>query len=104
MFRTKGLNCELQFHGFVAVCGIELVVLQLDDIAALFGHDGSHFHEAARLVRKQDAHSKNAVAHDQSVLHHGSHRDHIHVAAGQHAYDLLFRNIHVLQSRHGQKA
>ena len=81
MFRTEGLQRDAQLHRRIAVDADELVVLQPDDIALIFGNDLSHAHQRARLIGQQYGYGKDPIPLDKAMLYHRGHGDHVHVAA-----------------------
>ena len=78
MFCSESFQRNAKLHGGVPVRADELVMLQLNDIALLFGNDLRDADKLTRFIRQKHGNRKNTVSLNQAVLHNGGHRDYIH--------------------------
>ena len=79
-------------------------MLALDDISALLRDDLRDPRQLTGTIRKQHGHRKDAVSLNETVLNQGCHGNHIHVAAGEYAHNLLVFDVEVFERRDRQKA
>ena len=104
MAGAVGFHGDSQFHRRLPVDADELVVLQLDDIAVLVGDGGCDLDQFSCLVRKQYGDGEDTILLDQSVLYHGGHGDHVHVAAAENQDGFFALQIQLVQGCHRQKS
>ena len=103
MVGSEGLHGNPEFNRCVAVSAVELIVLQLDDIAPILSDDGGHPYKLSRTVRQKDRDGEDSVSRDQTVLNDGGHGDDIHVAAAHDCYDALIFRFQMLEGSYGEK-
>ena len=104
MLVAEGFQSDPQFHFAQPVDADKLVVIQLDDIALLLGHDFCHMEQLAGAVGQHDGEGEYPAAVDQPVLHQAGHGDHIHVAAGEDGHHIFALAVQMLQGGYAQKA
>ena len=75
MLRPERLQRDAQFHRSTPVDGLELIVLQLDDVALLIGHDLGHLQKLTGLIRQQHGEGEYAAPANQAMLHQAAHGD-----------------------------
>ena len=98
---AEGLQRHPQFHAALTVDVDKLVVLQLDDIAALPGHDGGDLQQLAGAVGKLHREGEDAPAVQQAVLDQGGDGDPVHIAPGQDRHHVLALTVQVVQGGDG---
>lgn len=96
VFAAKCFNGYTQLYGSVAVGGNKLVVIEAYDIAVAVSYGLRNTHQFAGAVGEQHRNGKDAVALNEAMLHHGSHRDYVHVATRKNGNDFLALEIKVL--------
>ena len=88
MVGAVGLHGDAKRDGVrVDAAGLELVVVQCDDVRALLRQDGGHLDELARGVRQLDLEVHDAPAGDHTLLDDRTDGDGIDVAAGDDRHD-----------------
>ena len=81
MFRTIGFQRDPKFNGGISVDGDKLIMLQLNYIPVYIRDYTGNSAQLARFIRQKYGHGKNPVPHNQALLYHGGHGDHIHISA-----------------------
>ena len=96
VFAAKCFDGYTQLYGSVAVGGNELVMIEAHNITVAVCYGLRNTHQFAGAVGEQHGNSEDAVALNQAMLYHGSHRDYVHVATRKNGNDFLALEIKVL--------
>ena len=71
VFGTEGFERDTKLHSRIPVCGNELIVLELDDIAQGLCDSIGDGRKLSGLVGKEHGDRKYPVSHDEAVLNDG---------------------------------
>ena len=82
MVRAVGFDRDpKRYRVGVMAGGLELIVIQLDDVGALLGKQRGHLDQLARGIRQLDLKVHDAAAGNHTLLNHGADGHGIDVAA-----------------------
>ena len=70
MLRSEGFQCDPKLYRSTSVNRYKLIMLQLDDIAALLCDHICHSGQFTRLIRQKNRYGKDPVTQDQSLLYY----------------------------------
>ena len=68
VFYTKGFQCNLQFHCCTPVSAKELIMIQLDHIAALVSDNLGYADQFTWLIRQKNRDGKDSVPCNKTIL------------------------------------
>ena len=104
MAAAEGFQRHLQLHPGLAVNIDKLVVVQFDDVAIELGHQVGDAQQFSGAVGELHGKGENAPPVDQPVLHQRGDGNHVHIAAGQHAYHVFPPGLQMGQGGDGEQS
>lgn len=88
-----GLGGDFEHDTVETILGLELVVIEPDDVGALIGEDLCDQEQLTRCIRQFNAEGENASAGDETGADHRGDGDHVDVATGDDAANFFIAAV-----------